>query len=134
VIVEGHAGMGKSALLGEFARRLPDGALLVQVSGAEPESRLPFGWWDSFFPGWSRWDRQPRGVLLMPRRTMPLATGAGLVQGLPRRRVPRLLGFVTCLPVSPASCRFRGCGGYRWGRRRSRQTALRAQKRASSHP
>ena len=42
VIVEGHAGLGKSALLGEFARRLPDGALLVRVGGAESESRLPY--------------------------------------------------------------------------------------------
>ena len=34
--------MGKSALLGEFARRLPDEVLLVRVSGAEPESRLRY--------------------------------------------------------------------------------------------
>ena len=41
VVVEGRAGMGKSALLGEFARRLPDGSLVVRVSGGEPEAGLP---------------------------------------------------------------------------------------------
>ena len=47
VIVEGHAEMGKSALLSEFARRLPDGALLVRDLGGKqtslPKQATPSG-------------------------------------------------------------------------------------------
>ena len=42
VLVEGQGGVGKSALLARFLRRLPD-ACVVRASGAEPELSLPFG-------------------------------------------------------------------------------------------
>jgi DNA-binding CsgD family transcriptional regulator len=41
-VIEGPPGMGKSALLTEFARRLPD-AFVIRAGGAEPEMRLPYG-------------------------------------------------------------------------------------------
>ncbi len=42
VLVEGQAGVGKSALLTRFLRRLPD-ACVVRASGAESELSLPYG-------------------------------------------------------------------------------------------
>jgi DNA-binding CsgD family transcriptional regulator len=79
VIVEGHAGMGKSALLGEFARRLPDGALLVRVSGAEPESRLPYWLVGQLLSGVESLEAVAGRRAADAAKDDALTTGAGLV-------------------------------------------------------
>ena len=43
VVVEGHAGIGKSALLREFARSVEDQVTLLRASGDEAEQHLDFG-------------------------------------------------------------------------------------------
>jgi DNA-binding CsgD family transcriptional regulator len=82
VIVEGHAGMGKSALLGEFARRLPDGALLVRVSGAEPESRLPYWMVGQLLSGLETLGSVAARHAADAAKDDALATGAGLAGAL----------------------------------------------------
>ena len=82
VIVEGHAGMGKSALLGEFARRLPDGALLVRVSGAEPESRLPYWLVGQLLSGLETLGSVAARRAADTAKDDALATGAGLAGAL----------------------------------------------------
>ena len=82
VIVEGRAGMGKSALLGEFARRLPDGALLLRVSGAEPESRLPYWLVGQLLSGVESLGSVAARRAADAAKDDALTTGAGLVGAL----------------------------------------------------
>ena len=74
--------MGKSALLGEFARRLPDGALLVRVSGAEPESRLPYWLVGQLLSGVETLGSVAARRAADAAKDDALATGAGLAGAL----------------------------------------------------
>jgi DNA-binding CsgD family transcriptional regulator len=81
VVVEGQPGMGKSALLTEFARRLPD-AFVIRASGAEPEMRLPYGLIAQLTasacrPGAPRTMADPSARALIPGRDIAQAQAPG---------------------------------------------------------
>ena len=74
VYVEGEPGAGKSTLLSRFLGSLTD-AVVLEVTGDEAETLLPYGIIDQLRPG----------VVTEPG-TDPMAAGAGLLDLLDRRQ------------------------------------------------
>jgi DNA-binding CsgD family transcriptional regulator len=80
-VIEGQPGMGKSALLTEFDRQLPD-AFVIRASGAEAEMRLPYGLITQLTASASR-PGSPRTMAATPPSSAdPLAVGADLATEL----------------------------------------------------
>ena len=94
VVIEGQPGMGKSALLTEVARRLPD-AFIIRASGAEPEMRLPYGLVGQLTASACR-PGAPRTMSGLPSRAPadPLTIGAELAAELGRVASPGRLAVM----------------------------------------